>query len=50
MDVERWEDVRPEKTYSKELKLRVIAWYRLRSMIEAHMGDTQIEHLKNKRK
>jgi hypothetical protein len=50
MDVERWEDMRPEVTYSRELKAKVIAWYRLRGMIEAHTGDAQIEHLRNKGK
>lgn len=46
MDVERWDDPRPEKGYKRDLKLKVIAWWRLRSMIEAHTGDAQVEHQK----
>ena len=46
MDFERWDDIRPEVTYSRELKSKVIAWYRLRGMIESHVGDTQIEYQK----
>ena len=46
MDIERWDDIRPDVTYSRELKAKVIAWYRLRQMVEAHTGDTQIEYQK----
>jgi hypothetical protein len=46
MDFERWDDIRPEVTYPRELKVKVIAWYRLRAMIESHVGDTQIEYQK----
>ncbi len=46
MDVERWHDPRPEVAYAKELKIRTVAWHRLRGMVEAHMGDTQVEYQK----
>jgi hypothetical protein len=50
MDIERWDDIRPEVTYPRELKIKVIAWYRLRGMIEAHVGDTQVEYQKREAK
>lgn len=50
MDVERWDDIRPDVTYSRELKAKILGWYRLRQMIEAHTGDTQIEYQKKELK
>ena len=52
LDVERWDggeypDIKP---YSKELKIRVMAWYRLKQIIEAHTQQAVADKLKQKRK
>ena len=49
MDVERWDDPRPDKGYSRELKLKILAWNRLHGMVESHIGDTQVEKQKQER-
>ena len=47
LDVEKWDNLNPPpEGYSRKLKARVIARYQLRDLIEAHIGDTQIQEQK----
>jgi hypothetical protein len=47
LDVEKWDNPNPPpEGYSRKLKARVIARYQLHDLINAHIGDTQIEQQK----
>ncbi len=46
-DIERWEKPEHLGGYSKELKVNIMAWYRLHNLVQTHLQDAAIEHGKS---